>query len=99
MEVIPTARQLAWQEKETYAIMHFTPTTFQNKEWGFGDADPGIFNPSHFNASAIAAAVKAGGFKGITGRCQTPRWFCTLAYKINNIDTWINHHSETAREI
>ena len=63
---IPTARQLAWQEKEMYVIMHFTPTTFQNKEWGFGDADPVIFNPTHFNANAIAAAVKAGGFKGIT---------------------------------
>jgi alpha-L-fucosidase len=64
--VLPTARQLAWQEKEMYVIMHFTPTTFQNKEWGFGDADPAIFNPAHFNANAIAAAVKAGGFKGIT---------------------------------
>ena len=64
--VIPTARQLAWQEKEMYVIMHFTPTTFQNKEWGFGDAEPAIFNPSNFDANKIAAAVKAGGFKGIT---------------------------------
>jgi alpha-L-fucosidase len=64
--VIPSARQLSWQEKEMYVIMHFTPTTFQNKEWGFGDADPAIFNPTHFNANNIAAAVKAGGFKGIT---------------------------------
>jgi len=64
--VIPTARQLAWQEKEMYVIMHFTPTTFQNKEWGFGDADPVIFNPTNFNAKNIVAAVKAGGFKGLT---------------------------------
>lgn len=63
---IPSERQLAWQEKEMYVIMHFTPTTFQNKEWGFGDADPAIFNPSNFNATKIVAAVKAGGFKGIT---------------------------------
>jgi len=49
-----------------YVIMHFTPTTFQNKEWGFGDADPAIFNPTNFNAAKIVAAVKAGGFKGIT---------------------------------
>ncbi len=63
---IPSARQLAWQEKEMYVIMHFTPTTFQNKEWGFGDADPAIFNPTNFVAKDIVAAVKAGGFKGIT---------------------------------
>lgn len=63
---IPSARQLAWQEKEMYVIMHFTPTTFQNKEWGFGDADPVIFNPSNFDAAKIVAAIKAGGFKGLT---------------------------------
>jgi alpha-L-fucosidase len=63
---IPSERQLAWQEREMYVIMHFTPTTFQNKEWGFGDADPAIFNPSSFNAKNIVAAVKAGGFKGLT---------------------------------
>ena len=63
---IPTARQLQWQEKEMYVIMHFTPTTFQNKEWGFGDADPSIFNPTNFNADKIFAAIKDGGFKGLT---------------------------------
>jgi len=64
--VLPTERQLRWQEMEMYVIMHFTPTTFQNKEWGFGDADPAIFNPSNFNADKIFAAIKAGGFKGLT---------------------------------
>lgn len=63
---IPSARQLAWQEKEMYVIMHFTPTTFQNKEWGFGDAEPAIFNPVRFNADKIVSAIKAGGFKGLT---------------------------------
>jgi alpha-L-fucosidase len=45
--------------------LHFTPTTFENKEWGFGDADPKIFNPSQFDASQIIKAAKAGGFKGL----------------------------------
>lgn len=62
---IPTARQLKWQETEMYCIVHFTPTTFQNKEWGYGDADPSIFNPSKFSALQIVSAAKAGGFKGI----------------------------------
>ena len=64
--VLPTERQLRWQEMEMYVIMHFTPTTFQNKEWGFGDAEPAIFNPSNFNADKIFTAIKAGGFKGLT---------------------------------
>ena len=58
---IPTARQLAWQEKEMYVIMHFTPTTFQNKEWGFGDADPVIFNPTHFSERTRTESVCASG--------------------------------------
>ena len=62
---VPAPRQIAWHETEVYGIMHFTPTTFENKEWGYGDADPKSFNPSDFNAEQIILAAKAGGLKGI----------------------------------
>lgn len=62
---IPTKRQLAWHDVETYGLIHFTPTTFENKEWGYGDADPKTFNPTNFNAEQIVKAAKAGGLKGI----------------------------------
>ena len=62
---LPTQRQLAWHDIETYGLIHFTPTTFENKEWGYGDADPKTFNPSNFNAEQIVKAAKAGGLKGI----------------------------------
>lgn len=62
---IPSARQLKWHETEMYCLIHFTPTTFQNKEWGYGDADPAIFNPAKFDALQIVEAAKSGGFKGI----------------------------------
>jgi alpha-L-fucosidase len=62
---IPSARQLKWHETEMYCLIHFTPTTFQNKEWGYGDAAPTLFNPTKFDASQIVAAAKAGGFKGV----------------------------------
>jgi len=61
----PSKRQLAWHDLEVYGLIHFTPTTFENKEWGFGDADPTIFNPSDFNAGQIIKAAKAGGLKGV----------------------------------
>ena len=38
--VLPSERQLKWHEVEMYVIVHFTPTTFEDKEWGFGDAAP-----------------------------------------------------------
>lgn len=62
---IPDKRQLAWHEVELYGLVHFTPTTFENKEWGYGDADPKTFNPSNFDAEQIIKAAKAGGLKGI----------------------------------
>ncbi|PWN70322.1 alpha-L-fucosidase [Chryseobacterium phosphatilyticum] len=62
---VPSKRQLAWHDIEVYGLIHFTPTTFENKEWGYGDADPKIFNPSQFDAEQIIKAAKAGGLRGI----------------------------------
>nr|WP_199159094.1 alpha-L-fucosidase [Pedobacter sp. ASV2] len=62
---VPTKRQLAWHDIEVYGLIHFTPTTFENKEWGFGDADPKTFNPIDFDAEQIIKAAKAGGLKAV----------------------------------
>ncbi|MCX2473139.1 alpha-L-fucosidase [Pedobacter sp. MC2016-05] len=62
---LPSKRQLGWHDVEVYGLIHFTPTTFENKEWGFGDANPKTFNPANFDAEQIVAAAKAGGLKGI----------------------------------
>ena len=62
---VPSARQLEWHKVEMYGLIHFTPTTFENKEWGYGDADPKIFNPAQFDAEQIVKAAKAGGLRGI----------------------------------
>lgn len=61
----PSKRQLAWHDVEVYGLIHFTPTTFEDKEWGYGDADPKIFNPTNFDAEQIVKAAKAGGLRGI----------------------------------
>ncbi len=62
---LPSKRQLAWHEIEMYGLVHFTPTTFENKEWGYGDADPKTFNPTNFDADQIVKVAIAGGLKGI----------------------------------
>jgi len=73
---IPSARQLAWHETEYNAFLHFTVNTFTGKEWGYGDEDPNIFQPSRFNADAIAGALKSAGAAGMILTCKHHDGFC-----------------------
>lgn len=73
---LPSARQLKWHDTEMYCIVHFTPTTFEDKEWGYGDADPKTFNPSNFSAEQIVKSAKAGGFRGIVFVAKHHDGFC-----------------------
>ncbi|TDQ75190.1 alpha-L-fucosidase [Sphingobacterium yanglingense] len=81
---LPSPRQLAWHEMEMYCLIHYTPTTFQDKEWGFGDADPKIFNPSHFDANQIAKAAASAGFRGLISVAKHHDGFCLWPTKTNN---------------
>ncbi len=73
---LPSSRQLSWQETELYCIIHFSVATYTDKEWGYGDEDPKIFNPSDFSADRIVRAVKAGGFRGIVVVAKHHDGFC-----------------------
>jgi alpha-L-fucosidase len=73
---LPTKGQLQWQETEMYCIIHFGPDTYTDKEWGYGDEDPKIFNPSNFSTMQIVGALKAGGFKGIVVVAKHHDGFC-----------------------
>lgn len=81
---LPSPRQLAWHEMEMYCLIHYTPTTFQDKEWGFGDADPKIFNPTHFDANQIAKAAASAGFRGLISVAKHHDGFCLWPTKTNN---------------
>ena len=62
---LPDANQQSWQKLEYYAFIHFNMNTFTNKEWGYGDEDPSLFNPSALDTRQWARIVKRAGMKGI----------------------------------
>src|SRR5262249_37309484 len=61
----PSPAQLAWQQLEYYAFVHFGMNTFTDHEWGEGRASADNFNPTTLDCRQWARVAKAAGMKGV----------------------------------
>ena len=61
--LVPTPQQLAWQQMEFTAFLHFGINTFTGREWGDGTEAPALFNPTELDCEQWVRALKDGGFK------------------------------------
>lgn len=86
--VVPTEQQVRYQAQELIGFIHFTINTFTDKEWGFGDESPTLFNPTQLNVEQWVATAKAAGFKQLIltakhhdGFCLWPSRYTELSIK------------------
>ncbi len=76
IRIIPSERQLKFQQLEFYAFIHFTVNTFTDREWGDGTESPAVFAPRALNAEQWVKAVRSAGMKGMILTCKHHDGFC-----------------------
>ena len=74
--IVPSERQVKWQEMEFYAFFHFGMNTFTNSEWGNGNEDPELFNPEKLDCRQWAKVCQLSGMKGLILTAKHHDGFC-----------------------
>lgn len=73
---LPSPRQIRHHMRMFYGFVHFSINTFTDKEWGYGEESPALFNPTDFDANQIAGVAAKAGMTGLILTCKHHDGFC-----------------------
>ena len=101
--VVPSPQQLEWQQMELTAFLHFGINTFTGNEWGSGEDNPNLFNPTELDCEQWVCTLKEAGFKMAILTAKHHDGFClwptaTTDYSVKNIE-WRNGKGDVVREL
>lgn len=100
---LPTADQVALQDMEMYAFLHYSLNTYTDQEWGFGNEDPTLFNPDQLDTRQWVRTCKDAGMKGIIFTAKHHCGFCMwpsayTEYSVKN-SPWKEGKGDVVREL
>lgn len=100
---LPTPAQLQWHDDEFYLFVHFGPNTFTDAEWGKGNEQADVFNPTNLNTDQWCRIARQAGAAGIIITAKHHDGFCLWPsnYSTHTVreSRWRNGRGDVLQEL